>query len=178
MATNCQAIAATTGEQCTNDATDGDFCHIASHNASARTIDAYNGDDDATEKSAEGGDVSVPFSDDQEGWESHGEDMLSLMNRESRDGESVASSAARAVIKKETDGTVDYFRAMFGTCNQDGCNRGCNGFDTDYCGKSDHSPESDDTGESQDDGEQETITVSIDGHEVTGPKSDIMDLLD
>jgi len=105
----------------------------------------------------------VPFSTDREWWESHADDMLSLMNRESRDGEPKASSAARAVVKDDAgddkDRLQELFRAMFDVCDTDGCNRGCNGFHTDYCGKPDHKA---DTADSSDDTADTDDDVSLD----------------
>lgn len=173
MATNCQAIAATTGEQCENDATDGDFCGITSHHAGNATVEDYDGEDTAEpDKSGTPNRDENRFTED---WcRVNAALIFNLSGTEPRDGESVADSAGRIIAKKHMDGNAEAFRTVFGECATEGCERGCNGFDTDYCAKSGHEPaETEETTE----GGEETITVEIDGHEVTGKKSEVMDLL-
>lgn len=108
-------------------------------------------------------------------YEDHGEMLLDLKGQEARDGEGSDTSAARMMLKHQ-DASAEKWEEMFGTCAEDGCNRGCNGFETDYCGKPSHSS-NEEGDEDGDNGDSDTITVEIDGKTVSGTKEEIQALL-
>lgn len=81
---------------------------------------------------------------------------------------------AVALIRKLSLGADGYTMA-FGKCGVSDCERGCNGFTADTCDQHD---KSDIGGSGSSSGDGDTMTVTIDGKEVSGDKETIKALLD
>lgn len=156
MARNCAATTAD-GEPCSNTATEGSqTCHIDAHVVN----DGDESDDaptlEALFRANTGFMASLVGVDDA--WQGK--------TRET----TVAATAIRQVAD-DGDEKKALYRRVFGTCDIDGCDNGCNGFEPNTC----HDCDRDESDES-DDGD--TMTVTIDGREVTGDKETVLELLD
>lgn len=95
----------------------------------------------------------------EEFWEKNASWFLTSKGQEPREDEPAHSSAARQALKSLSAG-ADEWTEMFGTCANPDCNRGCNGFHTDYCGKPSHHGETED--DSSDDGSASEGEISLD----------------
>lgn len=113
---------------------------------------------------------------EEEWWVTHAEILAEGFGVEkSQDGEAMANRLAQTWAKRAEMDKRDAYRAVFGACPVEGCENGKNGFATRTCAKHEGEYAGDDGGESP---EGETMTVTIDGREVTGPKEDILALLE
>jgi hypothetical protein len=107
---------------------------------------------------------------EEEWWESHAEILAEIGGLKPQEGRTMADVAAQTWAKRAEMDKREAMRELFGICPEEGCERGINGFHADGCNKHPQDNAGDDGGESQD---GETITVTINGDEVTGTPEDI-----
>lgn len=144
------------GEKCGAETNDGSSCQLPADSCPHH-------DSSSAESSSEDSHAELP-STDREFYETHGGMLLSLKGREARDDETVGTSAARMILK-HTDASGSQWAEVFDSCAVEGCDRGCNGFDTDYCGKPSHSPSETEEDSSTDEGSSDTSSTSDDVEE-------------
>jgi len=101
-----------------------------------------------------------------------GENVDNYADKAELDG-SRSDVVATAAIRKTSAGKSGY-TGMFGACAVADCDRGCNTFTADTC---DQHTADDLKSESPDESDGETLTVTIDGKEVTGDPETIKTLL-
>jgi len=154
---------------CGNHAGDDGTCWIDSHTPD-KIPDGEGSDDGPTGDAPDNvrgafGVIADKFADDLTAYKEKGE------NR--HDPDDNAELAAVAFARKVADGNS--WRAAFGACQVSDCQRGCTGFEAETCDEHDASDIG--TDESADES-GDTMTVTIDGKEVSGDKETIMELLD
>lgn len=155
-------------ERCGVETSDGTPCKNPA--GSCRWHDA-EGADSSTEESH-----AIPT--EEKFYEDHTTFLSTLMGTEEAwDGKSLKTTVAVQAIRKHSQSAsekAELYGEMFGICPVDGCQQGQNGFEADYC--SDHQDEYPDEDDSSDD--EGSMTVVIDGKEVSGDKETIQALLD
>jgi hypothetical protein len=109
----------------------------------------------------------------QDWWESHAEMLAELGGLKPQDGRTMADVAAQTWAKRAEMDKREAYVELFDICPVEGCENGKNGFTADTCATHTGEYTGDDGGESQD---GETITVTINGDEVTGTPEDIRQL--
>lgn len=106
---------------------------------------------------------TIPMS--EEFYNTHSGFLGTLMGiEEAWDGKSLATTVASKVAQKYSESTSEkasLYRGMFGECPSDGCQRGCNGFEADYCHT--HQDDSPDEDEGSDDSEGVTLDDLTEG---------------
>jgi hypothetical protein len=165
------------GDSCGNDAQDGDItCYL--HDESDIPGSAAERDSDDLPEMPEKADFQTTLSN---GWTVA--EMVMWLNRTPDNAtemdepelmDKAAKTVAHSRVTKERDewGTVEAYTAAFGPCEK--CGDGSAGFNTEYC----KSCEPEDNDESEESGDGDTMTVTINGQEVTGTPAEVKALMD